>query len=50
MPTFLIEDIRIFQNDRMKDRIEINSHQVDEILVVSRTYRIDSLIRIGHRI
>ena len=50
MPALLIEDIRVLQDQRMEDGVKIDAHQIDEILIIAGTDRINSLIRIGHRV
>ena len=50
MPAFLPENGFIFINVRVKYRIQIDMHQVLEILVITACHRVYSLIRIGHGI
>ena len=50
MPALLEEDLFIFIDVRMKDRVQVHVHQVLEVLVVDAGRRIDRLVRIGHGI
>ena len=50
MPALLKEDLFPFVNIRIKDRIQINIHQILEILIVAAGNGIHGLIRIRHGI
>ena len=50
VPALLPEDTRILDAVRMEHGIEIDIHQVIEILLVAGRHRIHGLIRIGHRV
>ena len=50
VPSFLTEDLLLLINVRVKNRIQINVHQILEILVITAGYRITGLIRVGHGI
>ena len=50
MPALLAKDFFFTINIRIKDSIQINMHQILEILVIAAGYRIDCFIRISHGI
>ena len=50
MPAFLPENGFVFINIRVKYGIQIDMHQVLEILVITACHRVYGLIRIGHGI
>ena len=50
MPAFLPENGFIFINIRVKYGIQIDMHQVLEILVIAACHRVYGLVRIGHGI
>ena len=50
VPALLHEDFRRLVHRRVKDRIQIDIHEVLEILVIAACHRINRLVRVGHRI
>ena len=50
MPALLHEDLRIFPHIRIEYSIEINIHEILEVLIVTARHRVHRLIWIGHRI
>ena len=50
IPALLAENLLLLINVRVKNRIQINVHQILEILVITAGYRITGLIRVGHGI
>ena len=50
IPALLAENLLLLVNVRVKNRIQINVHQILEILVITAGYRITGLIRVGHGI
>ena len=50
MPAFLIEDVRIFQDVRVKNAVKIDSHKIQVVLFYAAGYRIDCLVRECHRV
>ena len=50
MPAFLSENRFVFVNIRVKNRIQIDMHQVLEIFVIAAGHGVYSLVRIGHGI
>ena len=50
MPALLSENILFFINIRIKNRIQVDMHEVFEILLVAARDRIDRLVRISHGI
>ena len=48
MPALLLEDLLFLINIRIKNRVQIDVHQVLEIRIVAARDRIHGLIRIGH--
>ena len=50
IPALLAENLLFLVNVRVKNRIQINVHQILEILVITAGYRITGLIRVGHGI
>ena len=50
MPALLHEHLRILAHGWIKDGVEIDIHEVLEILVIATGYRIHRLVRIRHRV
>ena len=50
IPALLAENLLLLVNVRVKNRIQINVHQILEILVITAGYRITGLIRVSHGI
>ena len=50
IPALLAENFLLLVNVRVKNRIQINVHQILEILIITAGYRITCLIRVGHGI
>ena len=50
MPSFLIEDVRIFQNVRPEDTVQINIHQIEIILLYAARDRVNCFVRESHRV
>ena len=50
IPALLAENLLFLVNVRVKNRIQINVHQILEILVITAGYWITGLIRVGHGI
>ena len=48
MPAFLHEDLLLFSDVRMEDRVHVNIHEVLEIGIIAACDRINGLIRVGH--
>ena len=50
VPAFLTKNLFSLINIRIEDRIQINMHQILEILIITACYRIAGFIRISHGI
>ena len=50
MPALLTQSIFVFINQRIKNSVQINIHQVMEVLIVAAGNRINRFIRISHSI
>ena len=50
IPAFLTEDFFFLINVRIKNCIQINMHQILEILIITACHRITGLVRISHGI
>ena len=50
MPALLTENILFFVNIWIKNRIQVDMHEVFEILLIAACDRIDCLVRIGHSV
>ena len=50
MPALLTQSIFVFINQRIKNSVQINIHQVMEVLIVATGNRINRFIRISHSV
>ena len=50
MPALLTQSIFVFINQRVKNSVKINIHQVMEVLIVAAGNRINRFIRISHSV
>ena len=48
MPALLAENAFIPVNQRIKDRIQVDVHQIAEIFIIHGSHGIDRLVRISH--
>ena len=50
VPALLHEDLRVLAHVRVEDGVEVDVHEVLEVLVVAAGHRVHRLVRIRHRI